>query len=113
MPKSIGHKTLKRKTLKRKSMKRKTLTIKGCADNPTYYHIRRWYESSFEKLGWMVLSQKNGYNDEVSGYKSSVMRLRDCISKKHSKINGLDKKNDLKIMLDNTEVLIKHINKDF
>ena len=106
--KSIGHKTLKRKTLKRK-----TLKIKGCADNPTYHHIRKWYESSFEKLGWMVLSHKNGYSDEVTGYKSSVMRLRDCISKKHSKIISPDKKNDLRIMLDNVEVLIKHIQKDF
>jgi hypothetical protein len=106
-------KSMKRKSIGRKHVKNKTLNIKGCADNPTYYHIRRWYESSFEKLGWMVLSQKNGYTDEVTSYKLSVMRLRDCISKKHSKMNGLDKKDDLKIMLDNTEVLIKHINKDF
>ena len=92
MPKSMKGKSIKDKKMKGKSIGRKTLKIKGCADNPTY-HIRK---SSFEKLGWMVLSHKNGYSDEVTGYKSSVMRLRDCISKKHSKMN---KKNDLRIML--------------
>jgi hypothetical protein len=96
-----------------KSIGRKTLKIKGCAHNPTYHSVRKWYESSFEKLGWNILSKQHGYSDKVSQYKTSVMRLRDCIAKKHSKMNDLDKKEDLRIMLDNTEVLIKHINKDF
>jgi hypothetical protein len=96
-----------------KSMKGKTMKIKGCAHNPTYHSLRKWYESSFEKLGWMILAQQHGYTDKLTHYKSGVMRLRDCIAKKHSKMNDPDKKDDLRIMLDNVEVLIKHINKDF
>ena len=111
--KSIKGKTKKGKTLSRKTLKRKTMTIKGCAHEPTYVSLVLWYNSSFEKMGSMILEKHNGYSDKVSSYKTDVMRLRDCISKKHSKITASSKKDDLKIMLDNVEVLIKHIKKDF
>jgi hypothetical protein len=39
--------------------------------------------------------------------------LRDCIAKKHKKMADTDKKDDLKSMLINIELLIKHLNKDF
>jgi hypothetical protein len=111
--KSMKGKSIGRKTLKRKPLKNKTLNIKGCAHNPTYRSLLYWYRTSFQQLGFMILEKHNGYNDKVSNYKTDVMRLRDCIAKKHSKMNNPDKKDDLKIMLDNVEVLIKHINKDF
>ncbi len=104
---------MKGKSMKGKSMKGKTLKIKGCAHNPTYQSLLFWHRNSFKQLGYMILEKYNGYNDKVSNYKTDVMRLRDCISKKHSKMNNPDKKDDLRIMLDNVEVLIKHINKDF
>jgi hypothetical protein len=111
--KTLSRKTLNRKTLSRKTLNRKTLTIKGCAHDPTYYSLLLWYNSSFEKFGSMILEKHNGYSDKVSSYKTDVLRLRDCISKKHSKINAPSKKEDLRIMLDNIEVLIKHMKKDF
>jgi hypothetical protein len=101
------------KTANGKHVKNKTIKIKGCAHNPTYHDVRKWYESSFEKLGWMILAQRHGYSDKIEQYKKNIMHLRDCISKKHSKMNDLDRKEDLRIMLDNVEVLIKHIHKDF
>ncbi len=104
---------MKRKSVKRKTVHRRTLKIKGCAHNPTYQSLLFWYRTSFKQLGFMILEKHNGYNDKVSNYKKDVMRLRDCISKKHSKINDIDRKEDLRIMLDNVEVLIKHIHKDF
>jgi hypothetical protein len=39
--------------------------------------------------------------------------LRDCIAKKYKKMVDPDKKDDLKSMLINIELLIKHLNKDF
>lgn len=113
MPKTLKGKTKKSKTLSRKTMKRKTLTIKGCAHDPTYLSLLLWYNSSFEKFGLMFLEKHNGYSDKVSSYKTDVMRLRDCISKKHSNMNAPSKKEDLRIMLDNIEVLIKQIHKNF
>ena len=91
----------------------KTLKIKKCAHNPTYNELKKWYQGMFEKLGWMILAKHYGYNDKIKMYKTGVMHLRDCIAKKHSKMHDLDKKDDLKIMLTNIEILIKHINKDF
>ncbi len=111
--KVMKDKSMKGKTVKRKTVGSKTLKIKGCAHNPTYQSILFWYRNSFKQLGLMILEKHNGYNDKVSNYKKDVMRLRDCIAKKHSKMNDLDKKEDLRIMLDNTEILIKHIQKDF
>ena len=91
----------------------KTLKLKGCAHNPTYHELKKWYQDMFEKLGWMILAKYYKYNDKIKMYKSGVMNLRDCIAKKHSKIHDLDRKDDLKIMLTNVEILIKHINKKF
>jgi hypothetical protein len=104
-------KTIHRKTIHRKTIHRKTLKIKGCAHDPTYLSLLTWNQSSFEQLGSMILEKHNGYSDKVAQYKTDVMRLRDCISKKYSNMGNNSKKEDLRIMLNNIEVLIKHMNK--
>ena len=92
---------------------KKTLKISRCAHNPTFDGLQNWYKSSFEQLGWMILALKFNYKDKVQIYKQNTIMLRDCIIKKHKKMVDKDKKDDLKSMLDNIEILIKHINKDF
>ena len=92
---------------------KKTLKIKGCAHNPTYDSLQVWYKSSFQQLGWMILAIHYKYTDQINTYKKNVLMLRDCIAKKHKKMADPDKKDDLKSMLINIELLIKHLNKDF
>jgi len=92
---------------------KKTLKISKCAHNPTFDGLQKWYRSSFEQLGWMVLALNFSYNDKVQVYKHNTLMLRDCLAKKHKKMMDSDKKEDLKIMLNNVEILIKHMNKDF
>ena len=61
----------------------------------------------------MVLELNFNYNDKVQVYKHNTLMLRDCLAKKHKKMMDSDKKEDLKIMLNNIEILINHLNKDF
>jgi hypothetical protein len=92
---------------------KKTLKISKCAHNPTFDALQKWHRSSFEQLGWMILALKFGYKDKVQVYKQNTLMLRDCLAKKHKRMTDHDKKDDVKIMLNNVEILIKHINKDF
>ena len=79
----------------------------------TYHAINKWYETVFEKLGWMVLAHKKGYTDKVHSYKLSLGRLKNAIETKISKIHEVDRKNDLLILHKNLLVLIDHVHKDF
>lgn len=79
----------------------------------TYHGLHEWYVAMFEKLGWMLLAQRNGWNDKVMAYKNSVHRLEDAILHKHAHVKEADRKMDLKIMLENVKVLKEHVQKDF
>jgi hypothetical protein len=67
----------------------------------------------FEKLGWMLLANKNGWDDKIITYKKSVHRLEEAIFFKHNNTTDPDRKMDLKIMLENVHVLKEHIAHDF
>jgi len=79
----------------------------------TSHGLHKWYVSMFEKLGWMLLAQRNGWNDKVMTYKNAVHRLEEAILFKHQHTKDSDKKMDLKIMLENVKVLKEHIHQDF
>jgi len=83
-----------------------------CCD-VTYHGIHLWYKHKFEKLGWMILAKKHGHNDKIMEYKNSIKRLHCSIEKKMKQIRDTDKRNDLKIMLENLEFLMEHVDKDF
>ena len=75
----------------------------------TYRGLHEWYVAMFEKLGWMLLAQKNGWFDKTNAYKNSVQRLEEAIIYKHKHVKEADHKMDLKIMLENVAVLKQHI----
>jgi hypothetical protein len=92
----------------------KTQKMHSSLDNDvTYYGLHKWYNSLFEKAGWMILAYSHGYSEKIKSYKWSLACLRDQLAKKHKKMRDTDKKEDLRIMLRNTEVLMAHVNKDF
>ena len=67
----------------------------------------------FEELGWMVLAKERGMTDKIMTYKHSVNRLQQAIEKRLKNTRDHDRKEDLKIMLENVCVLCDHIDKDF
>jgi SMC interacting uncharacterized protein involved in chromosome segregation len=89
----------------------KTVKAYECCD-ATFYGIHKWYKAMFEELGWMILAKTRGMLDKTSTYKNSLGRLKQAIVKKHASVHDKDKKDDLKYMLDNVDILIEHANRD-
>lgn len=87
--------------------------IAKVAHEHTYDGLHKWYVGMFEKLGWMLLANKNGWDDKIITYKNSVHRLEEAIFFKHNNTTDPDRKMDLKIMLENVHVLKEHIDHDF
>jgi hypothetical protein len=108
---------MKKKTL-RSRPRSSTISFSGenipedCCDM-TLMGIHKWYVEMFEKLGWMVLAKSKGMNDKVQTYVNSIERLKHTIEMKHKKIRDADKKDDLRIMLENLHVLRQHCRDDF
>lgn len=102
------------------SKKSKSISNKSLInnDNQCSYQVMKhslyeWYHNMFEHLGWMILAKSKGDMEEkVIAYKHSLKKLKQQIECKINVLHDIDKKNDLHIMLDNVEVLIKHANKD-
>ena len=86
----------------------------GFCCEATHHGLQEWYKMKFEKLGWMILAKENGINEKIFEYKNSLNRLEKAIEHKlkyHTK--DIDRKDDLKIMLHDVDILKKHVEKDF
>ena len=93
------------KTFRNKSHRRRRHTKKikqlSCKFQATTQALMKWYVSLYEKLGWMVLAQQKGLKFKLDYYKKSIRLLKEeLICKIH-------------IILDNMNILEKHIQKDF
>ena len=71
----------------------------------TMHGLQHWFEAKFEKLGWMAVAKEHGNTLKVRSYLQSVSHLKECIKDKIGTVHDLDRKDDLKIMLDHTETL--------
>ena len=69
--------------------------------------LNHWFEAKFEHLGWMALAKAYGHDLKVRAYLQSISHLKECLKDKISSVHEVDRKNDLKIMLDHTEILSK------
>lgn len=99
------------------SKKSKSISKKSkpqeCKYQVMKHTLYEWYHNMFEHLGWMILAKSQGdMEQKIVAYKHSLTKLKQQIECKINVLNDIDKKNDLHIMLDNVEILIKHANKD-
>jgi hypothetical protein len=97
------------KTVKKNESKEKNL---DCCEF-TYAALKKIYTNEFQKLGWMILAKDRKLNDKIEAYKSSLRLLNHSFELKIKTMKNMNKKDDLKIMKSNLEILIKHVNKDF
>ena len=100
------------KTHHRMSHKKNNSTMKNFSEY-TLCGLHQWYEDMFEKLGWMLLAQRNGWTDKIMSYKNCINRLEDAIENRWKQVKDKDTKQDLYIMLDNVKCLKEHVAKDF
>jgi hypothetical protein len=85
----------------------------GKVGDVTMRGINKWFKSVFEQLGYMVLAKSKGMTDKIQVYINSVHRLKQAIENKKIKVHDVDKLDDLCIMCDDVDILLKHIHKDF
>ena len=86
---------------------------KHCDDAATSHGLKQWYDSMFERFGWIILAHSKGYmKDKVYSYKQALMRLQDKLECKIEDIQDPDKKKDLEIMHKNLQVLVEHVKRD-
>ena len=68
--------------------------------------LNHLFQCKFEKLGWMAIANEYGYDIKVASYLQSISHLKESIKSKINTVHDLDRKDDLKIMLNHTETLI-------
>ena len=79
----------------------------------TMHSLENWTHHMFEQLGWMVLAKSYGYFDKIHSYKQSVKRLKESLLYKLSHTHESDRKDDLKVLIKEVNILMAHIEKDF
>ena len=67
----------------------------------------------FEKLGWMILAERDGREQKIMQYKEGIQHLREALAEKVDETSDIDKKNDLQILHYNVLFLIDHVKKYF
>ena len=81
-------------------------------DAYTCKRIQQWYKSLFEKYGWMVLSiEFKGNKVKLDHYHDSLKRLSVALNNKMKQVQDDDRLEDLKIMAEHLDILIKAANK--
>ena len=75
--------------------------------------LYKWYESVYEKVGWMVLAKNNGRKYKLNAFEEELKHLLEALKEKIEQVNDVDSKNDLIILQDNTIVLLKFFSKSF
>ena len=99
------------KNRSKKNATRKNMNY--CKNKTTTHGLHEWHKHVFEHLGWMVLLKAKGEAPyKVSAYKQSLHLLEEKLECKIATIHDSDKKEDLEVLLENVNILIKHANKD-
>ena len=80
---------------------------RGDSHKVTSCGLQQWMKCKFETLGWMCIAQKDGNMLSINAYFDSIETLIASIESKIKEVKEKDRKDDLKITLDNTK-LLKH-----
>lgn len=77
----------------------------------TMHGLNEWYESKFEKLGWMVLAKAKGRDSKINEYKKSIKYLLNTIEHVMSEYQDPDRKHDLAVLHMNVMCLQDYVMK--
>lgn len=71
----------------------------------TFIGLHKWHNHMFEHLGWMAMAHKHNGQLKIEAYLDGINRLHQCIEAKLNKTHDVDRKDDLRVLLDNTACL--------
>ena len=71
----------------------------------TFLGLHKWHKHMFEHLGWMAMAKKHGNELKIKCYLDSIKRLLECLDRKKNNTKDEDRKDDLKVLIDNTNCL--------
>jgi hypothetical protein len=74
----------------------------------TYNDISNWYVQSVQQAGYTILAEAHGYKGKVECYKKDLAHLKMAIISKIKVTKDPDTINDLKIMGNYIDIIIKH-----
>lgn len=77
----------------------------GNAHDATFHGLHKWLKHKYEKLGWMCLGKHHGNTLKIQAYLDSISRLRSSLKQKLDQLEEEDRKNDIKILLDDVCIL--------
>ncbi len=80
-----------------------------CDKDYTYGSVVSGWINIMDGLGNATINKGKNLNNRVKIYKNDMYRTHDCMVKLYKKIKDADKKEDLRVMLDNFEVFIKKV----
>jgi hypothetical protein len=73
--------------------------------NCTFHGLEEWSTHMFEKLGWMTLAARDGHEDSIRGYLSTLKHLGEKIKDKHRETVDVDRRKDLEELMVNVKYL--------
>ena len=79
----------------------------------TLQYINYWHKSLFEKLGWMILADAQGYDGKIAEYKKSIDHFLETAAHLTSEYENHNRKHDINVMITNVKILKAHVAKDF
>jgi len=79
----------------------------------TMHSLEKWTQHMFKELGWMVLAKSYGHYDKINAYKQSAKKLHESLLYKLKHSHEPDRKDDLKVLIKEVDILMAHIEKDF
>jgi hypothetical protein len=82
-----------------------------CDKEYTYGWIVGEYYKLRDGLSNATINKNKKLNNRVKIYKDDMYRTHDCMLKLYKKVKDADKKEDLRIMINNLEIIIKQVEK--
>ena len=107
--KSKGSKVKKSKVSKTKK-NHNSKNVK-CDKDYTYSSTVSGYIDIKDGLSNASINQSKKLYNRVKIYKQGMYRVHDCMKKLYEKVQDTDKKEDLRIMLNNYEIFIENVEK--
>lgn len=68
----------------------------------TFLGLHKWHNHMFEHLGWMAMAHRYNSQLKIEAFLDGINRLKECLERKLHKTHDSDRKDDLRVLIDNT-----------